>query len=553
MDKLTPFRQLARLCLEKGVENVIISPGSRNALLTIAFTGQKGLKCYSVSDERSAGYMAIGMALQTGKTTVLICTSGTAALNYAPAVAEAYFQEVPLLVLTADRPPEWIHQYDGQTIFQDNVYGKHVKEAFSWSADLSDTKLREVESVSNKALNSTQRSPKGPVHINIPISEPFYPSRFEETDVNPWKVVEPKAFKPEIEGVSFLKALRRYPKRLLVVGQQHDEEVGKMASEFAEKFGFVLISDSISNVSGGIKNHDHFLKKLSDKEKQTLCPDLLISTDMSLISKSLKLMLRGFEIQAHWHVQSNPAFIDPFRSLTKKVEITPLEFFQQTLNFDGLSNDENYQERWKSLEKKSSDSIRQYFEKPEFSEFHILRKLFHKIPEDSILHVGNSMSIRYVNALNSVLPSGCKVYCNRGTSGIDGCLSTAVGQALKTDKPVYCILGDVSFQYDKNALWNRYLPDNLKIIILNNSGGIIFNMIQGPSDQSSFEDYFKTMQPNKASYLAQEYGLGYFKITSSLEIEEGLRKFLTCHQKSILEIFTDYERNTLVYKKFFES
>lgn len=553
MDKLTPFRQLARLCLEKGVENVIISPGSRNALLTIAFTAQKGLKCYSISDERSAGYVALGMALQTGKTTVLICTSGTAALNYAPAVAEAYFQEVPLLVLTADRPPEWIHQYDGQTIFQDNVYGKHVKKAFSWSSELKDLKLREAETLSNNALNICRQSPRGPVHINIPIAEPFYPEKPADTEFKPWKLIEPKAFTPEVEGVSFIKALKRYPKRLLIIGQQHSEEVGKLAAEFAEKFGFVLVSDSISNVSGGIKNQDHFLKKLSDKEKQALCPDLLISTDMSLISKSLKLMLRGFEIKAHWHVQANPAFIDPFRSLTKKVEITPVEFFEQTLNFEGLVIDKDFESNWISLEKSSLRSISDYFSHHQYSEFHILKSLLAKIPENSILHVGNSMSVRYVNALNSAIPSGGRVFCNRGTSGIDGCLSTAVGQALGTKLPVFCILGDVSFQYDKNALWNRYLPDNLKIIILNNSGGIIFNMIQGPSDHPVFEDFFKTHQPNKADLLAQEFGLEYYKIKQLKSHERALSDFMDCKRKAILEIFSDYQTNTSAYKKFFIS
>ena len=175
MTKLEPFQQLARLCLKKGVANVIICPGSRNAALTIAFTNEKGLKCFSISDERSAAYIALGMALQTGKTSVIICTSGTAALNLAPAVAEAYFQEIPLLVLTADRPPEWVHQYDGQTIFQENLYGKHVKNSFYWSADQNDSDLTEDVQISNAALNICQSQPLGPVHINVSIREPFYP------------------------------------------------------------------------------------------------------------------------------------------------------------------------------------------------------------------------------------------------------------------------------------------------------------------------------------------------------------------------------------------
>lgn len=549
MTHLKPFQQLARLCLRKGVENVIICPGSRNAALTVAFTKQRGLKCYSISDERSAAYVALGMALQTGKTSVIICTSGTAALNFAPAVAEAYFQEIPLLVLTADRPPEWVHQYDGQTIFQENLFGKHVKNAFSWSPNQDKEDIEQAAKISNDALNSCQNQPLGPVHINIPIREPFYPEMVNEL-LEEWEIIEQKETTQTVNLEFFKSALAKYPKRLLVIGQQHNEYVKAKAKDFAEKFGFVLVADNIANTEGAIKNHDQFLK---NAEKNVLVPDFLISTDMSVISKSLKLMLRNGDIKEHWHIQANPAFIDPFRSLTKKVEVEPQYFFKQVAENSPSEIDEAYQKIWNDLEKKSGEAMNTYFSKPVFSEFHILKTILKQIPAHSIIHSGNSMSIRYLNALQTYTDSSLLLYCNRGTSGIDGSLSTAVGQALATDKTVYCILGDLSFQYDKNALWNRYLPDNLKIIILNNAGGIIFNMIDGPKRQDAFQDFFRTEQPNKADLLAQEYGLAYLSIKEDSQVETKISEFFQMKEKCILEIFTDYDNNVKAFKAFFKA
>ncbi|MGR3809533.1 2-succinyl-5-enolpyruvyl-6-hydroxy-3-cyclohexene-1-carboxylic-acid synthase [Jiulongibacter sp. NS-SX5] len=550
MEKITPFRQLARLCKDRGIENVIISPGSRNALLTIAFTAQEGLRCYSVSDERSAAYMALGMALQTGKTSVIICTSGTAVLNYAPAVAEAYFQEVPLLVLTADRPPEWIHQYDGQTIFQEKVFGRHVKKDYEWPVDLHLNGLDLAESSANEAINLTLAEPKGPVHINIPISEPFYPKDEQKEEFTPWLISPLETQNDVFPTEDFNEFVHKYNRKLLVIGQQHNEFVRQNAIRFAKKFGFTLISDTISNCEGGIRNQDIFLKNRHEEGKKSLKPDFLLTMGMSLISKSLKLLLREYQIEEHWHVQDNPAFIDPFRSITRKVKMTAQEFILKAPDERFKAEETEFARSWVYLERKAVHHSKEFFLSEAYSEFHVLHRFIEEMPANSVIHVGNSMSVRYLNALASHIKKDTEVYSNRGTSGIDGSLSTAVGQALKTGKTVFCVLGDVSFQYDKNALWNRYLPDNLKIIILNNSGGIIFNMIQGPNEQMAFNDFFKTYQPHKADLMAKEYGLDYYSIQEQSEVNGSLEDFLNSTKKSILEVFTDYETNSMTYKKF---
>ena len=205
---------------------------------------------------------------------------------------------------------------------------------------------------------------------------------------------------------------------------------------------------------------------------------------------------------------------------------------------------------WNQLNDFSSRGMDRFFEENRYSEIHFLVSIFKEISIDSIIHAGNSMSIRYVNSLSKYLPEEVLVFCNRGTSGIDGSLSTAVGQALMTTRPFFCILGDLSFQYDKNALWNSYLPDNLKIIILNNAGGIIFNMIDGPSKQDSFQKFFRTNQPHSAKWIAKEFGLAYYEITSSDEAGKKLSDFLKEPKCAILEFFSDYEENTATFKEY---
>ena len=554
MTSIVPFQQLADLCSTAGVEHVIISPGSRNAALTIAFTSHPKLNCYSISDERSAAYVALGMALVTGKPAVIICTSGTAALNYAPAIAEAFFQEIPLLVITADRPPEWIHQYDGQTIYQDNVYGKHVKASFSWSADQDEDSLRLAKKIATEALQLCQKLPLGPVHINIPIREPFYPDAVN-SEYEKWEYQSEETTHREIGYSDFHHFFKAYDKKLLVIGQQHDHDTKVLAAEFARKYGFVLIGDIISNIQDGIKNQDVFIRNLSEKDKEELKPDLLISTDMSLISKSLKLLLRTWKIEKHLHVQDNPLHLDPFRSLTDKVEVKPALFFKNILKDSNVLQQINaeYLDKWADFDLKAQKQLVDFFERNAYSEFHILQKIVSAIPPESIIHVGNSMSVRYLNFFQNYLAEDCMVFANRGTSGIDGRLSTAVGQAMVTTKNVYCILGDVSFQYDKNALWNRYLPDNLKIIIINNAGGIIFSMIDGPKKQHSFEDFFRTSQPNKADLIAEEFKLAYYSIKTPDQVEKVINAFISEAEKSILEIFTDYDTNEKHFKSLFST
>lgn len=536
MTSIIPFQQLAHLCVAAGCRNAIISPGSRNAILTIAFTSNASLKCYSISDERSAAYIALGMALESKTPTILICTSGTAALNYFPAVAEAFFQEVPLLVLTADRPKEWIHQYDGQTVFQKNVFGKHVLKSFEWPENQNKT---EAESISNEALNLLLNPFTGPVHINLPIAEPFYPSQIP----NLREFWEFNRTENKIRPV--FKLPTSHTKKLLVVGQQDSSELAEKALEFSKRYGYVLVADGISNVPGAIHFQDIFLKKENNKH---LIPEFLLTVGMSIISKPLKLFLRENKIKEHWHVQDNPFWIDPFRSITKKIEMDPLVFFDELLNKDGITKNDSkdFVKFWELENSQISQGLTRKL-KQTYSEIFALHSLLANLTKNVRLHVGNSMPVRYLNILHGLLPKSHKIYCNRGTSGIDGSLSTALGQALTTEKDIVAIVGDVSAHYDKNAFWNTYLPKNFKVIILNNGGGVIFGMIDGPRKQESFERFFKTKQPFSFEKIAEGFGLKYMAIKQNFDMDSAAA-FLNQPGPLIVEIFSDYDENIRHYK-----
>ncbi|UBM59549.1 2-succinyl-5-enolpyruvyl-6-hydroxy-3-cyclohexene-1-carboxylic-acid synthase [Marinilongibacter aquaticus] len=547
------FQQLAQLCVDKGIRKVVICPGSRNAALTIAFTAHSELECFSVSDERSAAYFALGLAQESGQIVALTCTSGTAALNFGPAVAEAYFLQIPLLILTADRPAEWINQYDGQTIFQENVYGKHVKKFAQWLPDLSEESNAFAARISNELINLAQIAPCGPVHMNIPIREPFYPDELEP-EFSFWRNVKLEQASSRISHnrkEQFVEILRNAPKRILLIGQQFDPDLAQLARRFAQKFGFVLLGDSISNVDSLIRTQDILFKNLPEEEA-AFVPDFLLSMGMSIISKPLKLFLRNAQIETHWHIQNGNDLIDPFLSISDQIVSDPKAFFEALLLLEYPYAETKYVSLWQAAEEKWKTHLLEKLSAPHYSHIHFLYRFVQQIPADAVLHLGNSMTVRYVNLLSAFLPNETKIYCNRGTSGIDGSLSTAVGQALATDRTVYCILGDLSFQYDKNAMWNNHLPANLKIIVLNNAGGIIFGMIDGPRKQAAYTDYFKTTQNQTAEFAAHSAGLKYTKITDFAQIETEIRNFQQAADSALLEVFTDSEKDIKEYKELFK-
>ncbi|MCX2740358.1 2-succinyl-5-enolpyruvyl-6-hydroxy-3-cyclohexene-1-carboxylic-acid synthase [Pontibacter anaerobius] len=555
---LAPVVNIAEICARKGVKQVVLSPGSRCAPLTIAFARHPEMQVRTVSDERAAAFIALGMAQTTGKPTVLVCTSGTAALNYAPAVAEAYFQQVPLLILSADRPPEWIDQLDGQTIRQQNLFGQHVKHSYTYPADLSHPdSVWHSERMVSEALNEAVAFPAGPVHINVPLREPFYPTPGEELKYSKEvKVIEeePQAYAlSPAQSLKLQEEILKYRKVLVLAGQQQqDEALLQSIHAFAETTEAVVVSDIISNLYAlpeAVRHQDVIFANPDQEQLAKLQPDLLITFGKSIISKALKLYLRKYKPKAHWHLQPAGLVADTFQSLTKIVRCSPYSFF--TAMAASVKTDLGFTAAWSAADKSAGELLQKYTLEAPYSELPIVARVLQQLPKKSKLHLANSMSVRYANIAGLQAEQQVEVYANRGTSGIDGSTSTAVGCALTSSGIATLLTGDLAFFYDRNGLWHNYLPQNLRIVLLNNHAGGIFRLIDGPKQQPELAPYFETHQALNAENTARDFGMKYTSVRSMEELEQALpRLFAAEAGAGILEIFTDSAANAEAFEQY---
>ncbi|MEQ8470420.1 MAG: 2-succinyl-5-enolpyruvyl-6-hydroxy-3-cyclohexene-1-carboxylic-acid synthase [Marinoscillum sp.] len=541
----------------KGVRHVVISPGSRNAPLTISFARNPDIKTYSIVDERSAGFIALGIAQKLKEPVALCCTSGTSLLNYAPAVAEAYYQQIPLIIISADRPSELIGQRDGQAIDQLGSLSNFVLKTQQLPANPSTPdQIWEYTRKLNEAVNIATTGTHGPVHINIPFREPFYPLEDQKLHFSEnVHVVESYAGSLKMNYDELLSEWGQYNRKLIVVGQKAIDP--ELEDALERLLGHVtIVADVISNVKlyEAIRHHDLFLANAEEKLGQSLKPDLVITLGMSVISKSLKLFLRKYAPSAIWHFDNNLVYADTFKGISKLIAGEPSLFFNEVdVNQDIPEFNQqiikNFVQNWSVEDSKTSRKLNETLDTTEYSEFKAFYMVLDMIPDHSDIHLANSMPVRFANFIQNIKP-GCEVYANRGTSGIDGTNGTAVGNALATDRPTYLLTGDLSFFYDRNAFFHHHEINNLKIIVMNNNGGGIFRLIQGPSQLPELEQFFETRHKHTAKYTALEYGFDYHAVKS----EETLTKAMMSINKDLktpklVEIFTNPEINAEVFHK----
>jgi 2-succinyl-5-enolpyruvyl-6-hydroxy-3-cyclohexene-1-carboxylate synthase len=560
---LQPLIDLAAICFEKGIRHVMISPGSRSAALTLAFVRHGGFRIHTCMDERPAGFIALGIAQQTGVPVVLICTSGSAAYNFAPAVSEAFFQQVPLLVLTADRPKEWLHQYDGQTIYQSEIYGKHVKRSFEISPDYAHTDVQwSINRITNEAVNVAGTVPLGPVHINVPIREPFYPKESDEFQPSDHiRIIQRQHSEVGLSTEVWHELLDEWDdsRRILIAGgqQKGSEELSQVLARITDEWNIPVVGDCITNLGPNdqfIRHHDLFL---GAENSTDLRPDLLVTFGLSFISKELKQFLRKNPPVKHWHVSEDTFLADPTQSMTRQIAVSPDYFFKnvyEKIDYQLFTEnsepekDPSFLTQWRRREAFTGNLKQNYLKNlTTLNDLTSIDFFFKLINIPIQLHVANSMSVRYVNVLGSDI-SDAEVFSNRGTSGIDGCVSTAIGAAMVNQKPTFLIVGDVAFLYDRNGLLINELPQNLKIVVINNAGGNIFRMIDGPTGLPELENYFETRHSFTARRTCEDSGIHYFSVNEFDSLEKCMTDFIASPGLSLIEVFTDPYENERVWK-----
>ncbi len=566
-------------CKAKGINNIIISPGSRNAPLTLGFTADIFFNCFSIVDERCAAFFALGMAQRLQAPVAVICTSGSALLNYYPAIAEAYYSDIPLVIVSADRPGYKIDVGDGQTIRQEGVFEKHIGYSANLMQDVAhatksvrkyapgmiedtglDAAQLKVNKYNNDLLNKALTiavNDRIPVHINVPFEEPLY-------EVTENVLVIPN-FVPVVKpGADLIEDVEKYtaiwnaaPRKMILIGACYPNSINvELLKLLAKDPSVVVLSETTSNVHNStffpsIDSIIAPIEKLENREAifRALQPDLLLTIGGMVVSKKIKAFLRVYTPQHHWHVDAKKAF-NTFFCLSHHFKMNIGSFIDQILPSRKLSQS-NYYESWHHLKSVYEVKRREYIDKIPFSDMSVFYYILKNIPKTVQLHLANSSAIRYAQLFET--DASVEVFCNRGTSGIDGSTSTAVGASIYYKSPTLLITGDLSFLYDSNGLWNNYIRPDFRIIVINNQGGGIFRILPGNDETTTFEKYFETVHQLDAEQLCKMFNLGYQTVSDGEELLPRLRSFYQDSEvPQLLEIKTPRVINNKILMKYFD-
>ena len=547
--KIPLAQSIIEICLAKGITTIIISPGSRNAPLTIGFVNNPAFKCFSIADERCAAFFGLGIAQQTKQAVALVCTSGSALLNYYPAFAEAFYSQIPLIVISADRPQSKIDIGDGQTIRQENVFENHSL----YNANLQESVSKENDVEINRAIDTSLHK-KGPVHINAPFEEPLYEIISElsiDALVNNFANFIPV---PAIDDLSeYAEIWNNATRKMVLVGVNEPNVISDATlKNLADDESVVVMTETTSNLHHPtfINNIDAIITPFTTDDFENYRPEILVTFGGMIVSKRIKAFLRKYKPKHHWHIDTLRAY-DTFAALTKHFELNPNSFFEAFLPLT-IAVKSDYFVKIDEIKKLREVKHEIYLDKIPFSDFVVFEKVIKSLPRNSQLQISNSSAIRYAQLID--IDPSIEVYCNRGTSGIDGSTSTAIGAAVANAKPTVFITGDISFLYDSNALWNKYIPKNFKIILVNNGGGGIFRILPGHEETAVFNTFFETSHCLTAEHLAKMYGFEYSIANDEKKKKKSLNTLYAQDQKPcILEIFTPTLINDKILLDYFKA
>lgn len=549
-------RTLVKLSRQKGLMDVVLSPGSRNAPFIMSFAAIPDFNCISVVDERSAAFVALGIAQQKQTPVLLCCTSGSAMLNYASAIAEAYYQRVPLVVISADRPKEWIDQGEGQSMRQARFFEGIVAKSFELCHEQSENDAWLNRRFVNEALELAI-SQHRPVHINVPLSEPLYQLMTADLDAIV-KEIRISGRSNEVAHSDFIRLEETWQKsaRILILASQMRESAGLLEQLVLLNSDprISIVTETTANLYhfGFVTSIDRTIERFlgSDAEHQYV-PTLLITVGENLISKKLKSFLRKHKDQVihHWHFGDE--VMDTFQSLTELIASPPAALMAalRSSNADASSD---FGTLWKKQFFLAEQRHNEFLEATRFSDLKAFDLILDHLPEGWQLQMGNSSVVRYVQLFNQL--SGVRYFGNRGVSGIEGSTSTAVGAALASDSPVLLISGDHSFRYDANGLSIPVVPSNLRIIIVNNGGGNIFRIIEGPELNEISERFIEVENQQSIENLVKHHGVAYRSAKNQVELQTELEKLfgLETSECIVLEVFTPRVDSPEILKNYFK-
>lgn len=530
-----------------GITDVVLTPGSRNAPFSISIANIPFFEAYSIVDERSAAFFALGLSQQSKRPAALICTSGTALLNYAPAIAEAYYQRIPLLVISADRPEEWIDRGEGQSIRQNNVFENYSDYSSSLVADEKEGAVRNKEIIQKTFQYLLSNS--GPVHLNVPFQEPLYELiDCEELPSFQFELKENSVDVLKEIGQS-LELLRQAERIMVLVGQHVYNDFSAQLEEFSQLNQVVVLTETHANVNveSAFPCIDRLIMGLGGNAQQMLAPDVLITVGTNIISRKVKAILRKARPK-HIQVGLNEKSMDTFDCLEVQCNLSPQDFFT---SLKEIENKSDWKNELLAIQENQINQVETWLPSAPFSDLTVFSSILKAIPNGTDLQMGNSSVVRYIQLFNQ--NKELAYFGNRGVAGIDGSTSTSIGAAWKTKKPTLLISGDLSFHYDSNAFWNNYLSSQLKVIVINNGGGGIFRIIDGSKDTEHLQQFFETAHSSKSiKGIADMYHLNYFSATNYDELNRALPLFFEENSVCVLEIFTPKEVNPKALDAFFQ-
>lgn len=539
-----------------GLEHVVISPGSRSTPLAMMFCEHASIQEWIVVDERSAAYFALGIAKRTKKPVALLCTSGTAAANYYPAIIEAHYNRVPLIILTADRPHELRDVGAPQAIDQIKMYGDHVK----WFQEMplpemNGEMLQYVRTVANRAIQISNNDHPGPVQLNFPFREPLIPDFSleniwgEKVDIEPFEVAEGKRQLSKEKREELYTQLKNATKGLIVCGPQENPYLAGAIARLSEAWEIPVLADPLSQLRGGkhskayiIENYDAMFR--SEEIRKRLKPDFILRFGAMPISKAYSFYAQEHADSLHFVVDSSFSYRQPTKQRTLFLYDDPILLIEEWLKISADKQiDRNWFNEWKIYNEYTAKLIQQTKTNP-LTEGEAVRTLVEVLPDSSILYVGNSMAVRDLDTFFLRTDKQIHLLANRGASGIEGLISSALGASISTERNVTLILGDLSFYHDLNGLHiAKHYDIDLTILLINNNGGGIFSFLPQAKEKKHFEKLFGTPLDLDFQPIVKAYGGTYKRVREADELRQALKKSYETKGLSVVEVRTDRQEN----------